>query len=197
MGSVSREWVFDHAKWHLAGEVPPGTTLSMAYVHIGMYVAWVVTRGHYDTRLFAELPNGSAHLVAIARTVRVPAALRRQLDWSLPRALMDPVGRAFTDWYYGEEHAIYLDDWVDAFGDDANAYRVPATRETFDRISKRIDRRFLDWEATSPELSRSSPSEPPDIDDLAEYVRRVAERLGGSVIPPDEVRRSLRRRARR
>lgn len=176
---------FDKASWHLAGEVPPGTTERQAFTHIGIYIAWLIQRELFDPRFFETIPDGPRYLQEVTRTARTPTALRKLLDGTLPSELMNGVGRAFTDWYYADDHALYLDDWVEEFAELADQYAVPDTSEALRRIGPRIDQRFAAWSLQRNAASDEVESRRYD-DDLAAASRAITS-LGGRVIPPSAV----------
>lgn len=106
--------------------------------------------------------------------------------WTVSDLVMAAEAEAFADWYYADNNALYLDDWVDEFGQAANEYRVSETTDSFERIARRIDRRFSHWEA-------STAAKPPpihagfsDADPLLAAHRAITE-SGGIVVPQDGV----------
>jgi hypothetical protein len=157
-----------------------------------MYLTWVIARRLHDPEFFAALPDGEHYLLQIASRKRTAMALRQTLDGTLPSEILSPEGQAFSDWYYADQHAEFLDDWVAEFGDDANMYAVPDSWETFDRIAPRIDARFDLWIHNPSELDRAADSEPrsdsvhlylPLVDNPADAAAQAITAAGGRVVP--------------
>jgi hypothetical protein len=157
-----------------------------------MYLTWLVARGLHDPAFFAALPDGDRYVTDIIRRKRTAMSMRRVLDGSLPSEILSDQARAFTDGYYAERHATYLDDWVAEFGAAGDRYEIPDSWETFDRIAHRIDARFQSWtrkanqrrqetDVESPSGS-AAPSPPPDASPL-EAAARAITAAGGRVVP--------------
>jgi hypothetical protein len=190
--------IYDQEKWHTRG-LPKGTPRRQAFVHIAMYITWVVARRLHNPAFFAALPDGDRYVSSIVRRKRTAMSMRQLLDGNLPSHVLSEEGRAFTDWYYSEDHdARYLDDWVAEFGEAANTYAVPESWESFDRIAPRIDAQLRLWRQQPAELRRADSQErgngaewpavpvssmSPVDDDPVRAAERAIKAAGGEVVP--------------
>ena len=189
---MDRARTYDDASWHLRGTVPAGTTERQAFTHIGVYIAWLISRDLQNASFFAHIEEGASYIKAMVQTGRTPSKFRRMIAATLPSEVMNPVGRAFTDWYYGGPRSRYLDDWVDTFGDIANSYRVPDNRSTLDSITPVIDARYAEWQALGqPSVDTPDGDVRLEGDDHALAARRAVEAAGGTVISSADVARAV------
>jgi hypothetical protein len=148
--SDSDSGVFDDWQWHVEGSFPADSPREQAYVHIGVFTVWLAGRGMLASA-FAEGPAGPAISALLDRSGSV-VSLRESTAGRLYAELLTPEGLAFTGAYYAPEYG-YARDWQRAFGRKADAYAVPATWQTYDRIEPVIERRYAEWIASGrPEL---------------------------------------------
>jgi hypothetical protein len=136
--------MYDRGKWHYDGVFPAGQPASQAYVHIGMYLTWLVLRGLVDETFFGRTWLGRDRLGPVKSRKRTACFLRRWLDEALADNMLTDEGAAFSDHYYAGSRG-YLRDWEAEFGAAANDYSVPDTWATFDRISPILDGRYRAW----------------------------------------------------
>jgi hypothetical protein len=140
---------YDNWDWHAAGDRFSNVDdPAEAFVHIGMYLTWAISNDLMATEYFD--PPTVAEVKA--RHV-LGTELRHDVDGQLLPEMFGEAGRGFSDWYYAVPEAMYLNDWVETFGEAANEYAVPATWETYDLIAPVIDRRFAEWLSTSASAS--------------------------------------------
>jgi hypothetical protein len=157
-----------------------------------MYLTWLIARGLHDPEFFAALPDGKRYLSQIVSRKRTAMALRQTLDGTLPSEILSTEAQAFSDWYYGDQYAKYLDDWVAEFGEDANRYAVPDSWGTFDRIAPHIDAQFDLWIHQASQWDRASDSEPPSdsvapslplVDNPVDAAAQAIAAAGGNAVP--------------
>jgi hypothetical protein len=142
---------YDDWRWHIEGQFPHDQPPEQGYVHIGIYVAWLIGRGFIDPDWIARAGVSRA-VAAVAERREAPCALRDMTDGRLASDMLAPEGRAFTGAYYAPEYG-YAGDWRRAFGRRADRYDVPDGWETFDRIAPVLDWRYEAWIAAGkPEL---------------------------------------------
>jgi hypothetical protein len=184
--------VYDEWKWHVGGEFPRGTPPAQGYVHIAMYLTWIVLRELENVHFFAELERatGRSLIPTIRRRKRTAGILRTATDGVFASDMLSPVAKAFTDNYYDGEPSQFLTDWVETFGPATDTYSVPDSWETYAAIEPILDDRFRDWHRAhdSPErgsvagrpIERSDRLDPSDDDASVrnDVLGRLAARPG-------------------
>jgi hypothetical protein len=143
--------VYDEWKWHFRGAFPAGTPARQAYVHIGMYLTWIILRDLENESFFTELERlvGRSLLQPIRDRRRLATSLREVTDGVLASDMLSPAGQSFTEAYYDSDPSGYLRDWGDVFGDAADSYAVPDDWDSFASIETVIDAHFASWSAAN------------------------------------------------
>jgi hypothetical protein len=142
---------YDRWTWHTEGAFPKDQPPGQGYVHIGVFVAWLVERDMLDPDWVAKSGLETA-VSSIRERGDTPCALRDMTEGRLTGEMLTPEGRGFTGAYYAPEYG-YPTDWRRAFGRRADRYAVPDSWATYDWIAPRIDRRHREWVgAGRPEL---------------------------------------------
>lgn len=136
--------VYDKAKWHHGGTFPTGRPPSQAYVHIGMYLTWLILRDLVDESFFGRTWLGRDRLAPVKARKRTACFLQGWVDHTLADNMLTDEGAAFSDDYYGATPG-YLDDWTAQFGESADDYSVPDSWETYDRIAPVLEDRYRSW----------------------------------------------------
>jgi hypothetical protein len=134
---------YDDWTWHTEGMFPKDQPPEQAYVHIGVFVAWLLERDMLDAAWVARAGVKRA-IDGIADRSETPCVLRDMTAGRLVGDMLSPEGQAFSSAYYAPEYG-YNRDWRNAFGHKADHYAVPDAWETFDRIAPVIDRRYAAW----------------------------------------------------
>jgi hypothetical protein len=142
---------FDRWRWHTEGAFPKDQPPEQGYVHIGVFVAWLVERDMLDPDWVAASGLGEA-VASIRERSGSPCALRDVTEGRLTGEMLTTEGKGFAGAYYAPEYG-YARDWRRAFGRRADRYAVPDSWATYDWIAPLIDRRHREWvEAGQPEL---------------------------------------------
>lgn len=142
--------VYDKWKWHYGGAFPRGTPKAQAFVHIAMYLTWIILHDLYSPEFFELLrqTTGRDRLSDVRSRRRTAIVLRNDVDGVLANDMMSAEGEAFSDFYYPDEDSPYLEDWSQAFGQAADVYAVPDGWDTYALIETRIDARYAWWKAS-------------------------------------------------
>jgi hypothetical protein len=142
---------YDRWNWHTEGDFPKDQMPEQGYVHIGMYLAWLIRQDMLDPDWVAR--SGVRRAVgAVSEGSETVTALRDMTDGALTSDMLSAEGMAFTSAYYAPEYG-YSRDWRRVFGRRADRYDVPDEWETYKRIAPLIDRRHAEWVAAGkPEL---------------------------------------------
>jgi hypothetical protein len=142
---------YDLWRWHTDGAFPKDQLPERGYVHIGVYLAWLINHDMLDPEWVARSGVTPA-VAAIAARDEKPCALRDSTGGRLASDMLTADGAQFTAAYYAPEYG-YPRDWRWILGRRADRYDVPDEWETYDRIAPLIDRRYAAWVAAGrPEL---------------------------------------------
>jgi len=142
---------YDLWRWHTEGEFPHDQPAEQGYVHIGMYLVWLIDVDMVDAG-WAGTDGVAQGVASIRERAGSPCALRDVTDGRLASDMLSTEGQAFTGAYYAPEYG-YVRDWNRVFGRAAAHYAVPGDWPTYDRIGPVIERRYHEWVAAGrPEL---------------------------------------------
>lgn len=136
----------DRIDWHSgADNFPPDLPAEAGATHIGMYLAWAITRG-----LEGALHRGESQTALDAvreRRMTGREFLLLVCDGKFREAELNILGNAFTRSYYGaDQPTSYFVDYDACLGANLpSLYHVADTWENFDRIAARVDQRFEEW----------------------------------------------------
>lgn len=133
--------IYDNAKKHFLGNFPDSLPIEQAYLHIGMYLGWIIEHQLYSDYFEEEAET------EIYRFMRrdIPATILSEIwDGYLGFELFSKEGNMFTYYYYGG--GLYKKDYESTIANDLpSIYHVKDSWENYDRVSKRITERFEDW----------------------------------------------------
>ena len=133
--------IYDNAKTHFLGNFPDNLPIEQAYVHIGMYLGWII-----DNDLYSEYFEDEAD-VQIFRFKRreISCTILSEIwDGYLGYELFNKTGNMFTYYYYGG--GIYRSDYDDELVKKLpSIYHVKDSWENYDHMKGRIDLRYKDW----------------------------------------------------
>jgi hypothetical protein len=142
---------YDLWRWHTEGTFPKDQPPEQGYVHIGMFLVWLIDMGMLDPE-WAKGSAVSSAIESIRERKGSACALRDLTDGRLASDMLGAEGQAFTGAYYAPEYG-YVRDWNRVFGRPAAHYAVPDDWDTYDRIGPLIERRYREWVgAGRPEL---------------------------------------------
>ncbi len=142
---------YDLWRWHTEGEFPKDQPPEHGYVHIGMFVAWLIDLDMLDPDWVTR--TGVAASVEAIRDRRGSVCLLREsTEGRLASDMLTAEGQGFTGAYYAPEYG-YARDWRKVFGRRADHYAVPDDWESYEHIGPLIERRYHEWIAADrPEL---------------------------------------------
>jgi hypothetical protein len=131
--------VYDKADWHVGTCVENALAEHQAFVHTGLFIAWLVDRGFFVDE-FAEGTDA-----VVARKLTGPQFYER-LDGAFLDEMLTDEGNAFTQAYFDLDAGQYLADYAELFAIDdaqpASAYSVADTWESYEKLRPRIDERY-------------------------------------------------------
>ena len=133
--------IYDNAKSHFLGNFPKTLPIEQAYVHIGMYLGWVIDKGLYSEFFEEEASN---QIFRFRRREISCTILSEIWDGYLGFELFNEEGNLFTYYYYGG--GLYKHDYdILLVQTLPSLYHVTDNWENYERMSARINERFNDW----------------------------------------------------
>ncbi len=133
--------IYDNAKNHFLGNFPESLPIEQAYVHIGIYLGWVI-----EQELYSEFFEDEAgmQIFRFQRREICCTILSELWDGYLGHELFNRVGNLFTYYYYGG--GIFRKDYTDLLaGDLPSIYHVQDTWENYEKMRAKITERFTQW----------------------------------------------------
>ena len=138
--------IYDKATWHYEGDWPAGLHPRQAFVHTGLYLAWLITRGLVQDSAFPGLDGATARAQLLAREVTGPTLFDRWFDGVLLDAFLTEEGDAFTQDYFDLDAGQYLEDYQAVLADELDSlYAVEDSWTNFDLLAMRLDERLAEW----------------------------------------------------
>ena len=133
--------IYDNAKTHFLGNFPESLPIEQAYVHIGMYLGWIIEKELYS-EFFEE--EAEIQIFRFRRREISCTILSEIWDGYLGFELFNREGNMFTYYYYGG--GLYRGDYDEILVKSLpSIYHVDDSWENYEKISNRIDMRYSDW----------------------------------------------------
>ncbi len=133
--------IYDNAKTHFLGNFPDSLPIEQAYVHIGMYLGWIIEHELYSDYFEEE---ATVQIFRFKRREISCTILSEIWDGYLGFELFNKHGNMFTYYYYGS--GLYRNDYDEILVKGLpSIYHVTDTWENYEKIKNRIDLRFQDW----------------------------------------------------
>ncbi len=133
--------VYDLAKKHFLGEFPELMPIEKAYLHIGIFMGWVIDNKQYSD-FFKE--EASTEIFRFSRREISCIILAEIWDGALSHKLFNDETNLFTFYYYAG--GVFKRDYIDELvRSHKTIYHVEDTWENYDKISKRMSERFEEW----------------------------------------------------
>lgn len=132
---------YDHAKEHLGGDFPASLPAEQAYVHIGMYLGWII-----ENRLYSEFyaEEASTAIFRFRRREISCTILSEIWDGHLNCDMLNKAGNNFTVFYYTT--GLYRQDYEEVLGADVSSvYHVADTWRNYEKMKLRIAFRYSEW----------------------------------------------------
>lgn len=140
-----QEKVYDLAKNHFLGKYPAALPIEKAYLHIGIYLGWIIDNQMYSDYFEEE---ASTEIYRFSRREIDCIILAEIWDGALCQELFSVEANMFTYYYYAG--GIFKKDYLEVLVEkDETIYHVQDSWENFEVISKRISKRFKDWKSNT------------------------------------------------
>ena len=140
--------IYDNAKSHFLGNFPQSLPIEQAYVHIGMYLGWIIDSALYSEYFEEEASN---QIFRFKRREISCTILSEVWDGYLGFELFSREGNLFTYHYYGG--GLYKTDYDEILVKTLpSIYHVVDSWENYEKMRARINERFANWKSaiTSP-----------------------------------------------
>lgn len=135
--------VFDKAKYHFGGKWPAGLPIDQAYVHTGLFLAWLINRGLISSSFAARQRDA---IESIRERNLTGPSLFHSMDGVLDSSMVNTEGREFCAQYFDLKSGPYIDEYESLLARDLpSLYHVPDTWDSYDRLAQHLDRRFAEW----------------------------------------------------
>lgn len=139
--SAVQKSIYDNAKNHFLGNFPESLPIEQAYVHIGMFLGWMI-----ENNLYSEFFEDEAEIqiFRFSRRELSCTILSEIWDGYLGHELFNKEGNMFAYYYYGG--GIYKKDYEKTLASSLpSIYHVEDTWENYEKIKIVITNRFDDW----------------------------------------------------
>ncbi len=133
--------VYDRAKEHFLKDFPASLPIEQAYVHIGMFLGWMI-----DQNLCSEyfIEECETQIYRFSRKEISCTVLSEIWDGYLGSDLFTEEGNMFCFYYYGG--GIYKKDYQGTLAKNLESiYHVQDTWNNYNEMSKIISLRYDDW----------------------------------------------------
>jgi hypothetical protein len=139
--AAKKKSIYDNAKNHFLGNFPKQLPIEQAYVHIGMYLGWIIEQELYSTYFEDE---ADTQIFRFSKRQISCTILAEIWDGYLGHELFSEEGNLFTYYYYGG--GIYHKDYESILAQDLpSIYHVTDEWDTYERMAKQISKRYDDW----------------------------------------------------
>ena len=140
---VDESYVFDKAKYHFESIDKAQLDEEQAYVHTGLFFAWIIKNDLYSEFLMEE----SLEEIESTKKEKIsPIEMYMNWDGVLIGELLNKIGYNFALEYFDFENGEYVNDYeMILANDDPDIFRVKNNWENYHKIAKIIDERFEKW----------------------------------------------------
>ena len=143
---VDESYVFDKAKFHFDSVEEAGLEESQAYVHTGLFLAWLINNGLISD--FFREESGAALERTTLRTDR-PSEIYRDWDGVLVGEMLNKEGFNFALSYFDFDNGQYLKHFEKILCAKGNhIIAVDDSWENYDKIKPAIDAAYKKWKGS-------------------------------------------------
>lgn len=140
---INSSYVFDKAKYHDNSIEELGLDEEQAFVHTGLFFAWLVNNGLMSEFFISET---SAEIEKLKNRKISPSAIYMNCDGVLIGDMLSDKGFNFAMRYFDFEKGSYVSDYEKAFNvKDDEFFTVKDTWENYDIIKAKIDAAYEKW----------------------------------------------------
>jgi hypothetical protein len=139
--SESGNLIYDRAKHHFLGQFPSILPIEQAYIHIGMFLGWVL-----ENSLYSEIfEDEEAHQVLRFKNREITCSILSAIwDGYLGDDLFNEEGNEFSVYYY--QSGLYRKDYMAVLANNLpSMYHVEDSWENYEKMSAKITERYNEW----------------------------------------------------
>ncbi|GJM60850.1 hypothetical protein PEDI_14020 [Persicobacter diffluens] len=139
--STMQNDLFDHAKFHFLNKFPESLPIENAYLHIGMFMGWII-----DQELYSEYFEEEAETEIFRFKLRELSPMLLSEIWggALSHDLLNEKGKSFADYYYASGE--FLKDYESVLANGLpSIYHVQDNWRNYKKISDLMDHKFQMW----------------------------------------------------
>jgi hypothetical protein len=132
---------YDKAMNHFLGNFPDALPIEQAYVHIGIFLGWII-----DNNLYSEFFEDESEIqIYRFKNRQITCTILSEIwDGYLGYDLFNKEGNLFAYYYYGG--GVYKKDYETILAKDLpSIYHVKDSWENYELMSKKINERFEEW----------------------------------------------------
>ncbi|VAW11237.1 hypothetical protein MNBD_BACTEROID03-1398 [hydrothermal vent metagenome] len=140
---IDESFVFDKAKYHFESINEAELDEEQAYVHTGLFFAWIIKNDLYSEFLLEESPEE----IEQTKNEKIsPSELYMNWDGVLIGEVLNQIGYNFATDYFDFENGDYVNDYEKTLcSTDPDIFRVKNTWGNYHKIAKIIDVKFESW----------------------------------------------------
>ncbi len=132
--------IYDKAKWHYYGEFPGDLPHEQAFIHIGLYLGWIIQQSLLSEEYEEEL---SEKILKFNKRELTGPRIFELIDGCFDDEMLNDEGNAFTQYYFDFENGKYLDDYEELLVQNLpSMYHVKDTWKNYDTICRKIGERY-------------------------------------------------------
>lgn len=140
---VDSEYVFDKAKYHDNSIEQLGLDEEQAFVHTGLFFAWLVNNGLMSNFFCDETGDG---IIELKDRKISPSTLYMSWDGVLSGEMLSEKGYNFALNYFDFKKGAYLTNYEYVFNvKDGQVFTVRDTWDNYDKIKPLIDEAYKEW----------------------------------------------------
>lgn len=145
LSEIDESYVFDKAKYHFDSIEEASLEQEQAYVHTGLFFAWIIKNELYSNFLKSE---SEEEINQTKKEEISPCELYMNWDGVFIGELLNKVGYHFTKDYFDFESGSYMTDYENLFCDeDTSIFGIANSWDNYHLIARVITQRFNEWKA--------------------------------------------------
>jgi hypothetical protein len=137
------KYVFDKAKYHFDSVEEDGLVEEQAYVHTGMFLAWLINNDLVSPSFIEESGD---EIMSVRSRQFSPSEIYMNWDGVLLGEMMNNEGFNFSLKYFDFDKGQYLKDYERLLCPHSeNLFAAKDTWENYDKLKPAIDTAFVKW----------------------------------------------------
>lgn len=142
--NTEEQHIIDDARKYFLEGLPSDIPLDQAYLHIGMYLGWVIENELYSEDFEDEF---GAQIIRFKKRDTSCVIVGELWDGIVfSEQFSDPKGQKFADYYY--RSGTYMKDFEQTLAEGLDSiFKVKDNWENFTKMQEVINNRYIAWEA--------------------------------------------------